>query len=85
MLIPEKLEETLLYLRKNDPQCQELLEKSYGLTEQYFQILESLDPADRACLQQYRDLCEDLEDRTVELVAAHYAIHGAAALVNTEL
>ena len=85
MLIPEDLEQTILQLRKNDPQCQQLLEKSYALSEKYFQILESLDPADRACLQQYRDLCEDLEDRTAQLIAAHYAVHGATVFVNTQL
>ena len=85
MLIPENLEETIFHLRENDTQCLNLLEKCCALSEKYFQILESLDPADRACLQQYRDLCEDLEDRTAQLIAAHYAIHGAAVFVNTEL
>ncbi len=85
MLIPENLEEIVLYLRKNDTQCQKFLEKSRALSVQYFRILESLAPDDRACLQQYLDLCEDLEDRTAQLLAAHYAIHGATAFVNTEL
>ena len=84
MLIPENLEETILHLRENDTQCQELLKKSYVLAEEYFRILESLGPADRACLQQYRDLCGDLEDRTVKLIAAQYAINGANVLVNTQ-
>ena len=84
MLIPENLEETIQYLRKNDPQCQKLLEKSYALTENYFRILEALDPADRACLQEYSDLREDLEDRTAQLLATHYALYGAAVLENTE-
>ena len=85
MLIPENLEETILELRMNDPQCQQLLEKSYALSEQYFQVMESLNPADRELIQQYLALCEDVEDRTVQLVAAHYATHGATAFVNTEL
>ena len=84
MLIPEDLEKTIQLLRSNDAQCQELLEKSYALSEQYFRILESLNPVDKAYLQQFQDLFEDLEDRTLQLIAAHYAIHGAAALVNTE-
>ena len=84
VLIPEDLEKTIQLLRKNDAQCQELLEKSYALSEQYFRILESLNPVDKACLQQFQDLFEDLEDRTLQLIAAHYAIHGAAALVKTE-
>ena len=85
MLIPENLEEIIFQLRANDPQCLELLEKSCALSEKYFQALESLDPANRACVQQYHELCEDLEDRTAQLIAAHYAIHGAAAFVNIEL
>ena len=85
MLIPENLEETILHLRENDTQCQELLEKSCALSEEYFRALESLDPAIRACVQQYYELCEDLEDRTVQLIAAHYAVRGATAFVNTEL
>ena len=85
MLIPENLEETILELRMNDPQCQQLLEKSYALSEQYFQVMESLNPADRELIQQYLALCEDIEDRTAQLVAAHYATHGATAFVNTEL
>ena len=84
MLIPDNLEETILHLRENDTQYQELLDKCCALTEEYFRVLESLHPNDRACLQQYRDLCEDLEDRTVQLIAAHYAIHGATAFVNTQ-
>ena len=82
MLVPDDLEETILHLRENDPQCQELLKKSYALADEYFQILELLGAANRACLQQYRDLCEDLEDRTIQLIATHYAIHGATKFVN---
>ena len=85
MLIPDDLEQTIQNLRANDSRCRELLGKSYALSERYFQVLESLSPAGRACVQQYCDLCEDLEDRTVQLIAAHYAIHGAAAFVNTEV
>ena len=59
-------------------------EKSCALSEEYFRDLESLDPAVRACVQQYHELCEDLEDRTVQLIAAHYAVHGANVLVNTQ-
>ena len=82
MLIPENLEETVLRLRKNDPQCQEMLEKCCALSEEYFRIVESLDPESRACLQQYLDLCEALEDRTLQLIAAHYATHGTTVFVN---
>ena len=85
MLIPDNLEETILYLRKNDGQCQVLLEKSNALSQEYFRVLELLDPADRACVQQYHDLCEDLEDRTIQLIAAHYAIYGAVSFINTEM
>ena len=84
MLIPENLEQTIRNLKANDPQFQLLLEKSYLLSVEYFRVLESLDPADRAWIQQYHDLCEDLEDRIVGLVAAHYATHGASVLVNSE-
>lgn len=84
MLVPENLEETIMNLRANDPQCQELLKKSEVLSQEYFRVLESLDSADRACMQQYYDLCEDLEDRTIQLVAVHYAGCGTAVLVNTE-
>ena len=85
MLIPENLEQTVRNLKENDPKIQLLLEKSYLLSVEYFRVLESLDPADRACIQQYHDLCEDLEDRIVGLVAAHYATHGTSMLVNTQL
>lgn len=85
VLIPDNLEETIQHLRRSDTQCQEFLGKSRALSVEYFRILESLAPADRACLQQYLDLCEVLEDRTVQLVAAHYAIHSATAFVNPEL
>ena len=85
MFVPEDLEEMIQQLRRNDAQCQELLKKSYALSEQYFRILESLDPADKACLQEYQGLCEDLEDRTVQLVSIHYAINGTKVLKNTEL
>lgn len=85
MLVPEDLEEIIQQLRRNDAQCQALLEKSYALSEQYFRILESLDPADKACLQQYQDLCEDLEDRTVQLIAIHYALCGTKVLKDSEL
>lgn len=84
VLIPENLEETILHLRENDTQCQELLKKSCALSEKYFQVLEALDPADRVCVQQYRELCEDLEDRTLQLIAAHYAVNGTNVLVNTQ-
>ena len=85
MLIPENLEETVRNLRTKDLQCQEILEKSYMLSEGYFRALESLRPSDRACVQQYHDLCEDLKERTVQLIASYYAIHGATAFVNTDL
>ena len=84
MLVPVNLEETIMNLRANDAQSQELLKKSELLSQGYFRVLESLDPTDRVCVQQYLDLCEDLEDRTVQLVAAHYAACGATAFVNTE-
>ena len=84
MLVPVNLEETIMNLRANDAQSQELLKKSELLSQEYFRVLESLDAADRACVQQYLDLCEDLEDRTVQLVAAHYATCGTTAFVNTE-
>lgn len=85
MLVPEDLEEIIQQMRRNDAQCRELLEKSYALSEQYFRILESLDPTDKACLQQYQDLCGDLEDRTVQLIATHYALHGTKVLNDPEL
>lgn len=85
MLTPENLDETVRCLRRSDTQCQELLKKSRALSEEYFRILESLTPTDRTCLQQYLDLCEDLEDRTIQLVATHYAIHGTGVFVNPEL
>ena len=85
MFVPEDLDEIIQRLRRNDARCQELLEKSYALSEQYFRILESLDPADKACLQEYQGLCEDLEDRTVQLVSIHYAINGTKVLKNTAM
>lgn len=85
MFVPEDLEEIIGQLRRNDPKCQELLEKSYALSEQYFRILESLDPADKACLQQYQGLCEDLEDRTIQMIATHYVFHRPVGLINTEM
>ena len=84
MMVPENLEETIMNLRANDAQCQKMLEKSIALSREYFRVLESLNPADRDCVQQYHDLCEDLEDRTVALVAAHYAACGAASYMKTE-
>ncbi|MBE6947369.1 MAG: hypothetical protein E7454_03880 [Ruminococcaceae bacterium] len=84
MLIPENLEKTIQNLRASDPQCREMLEKSYAQSEKYFRILESLTPADRARVQQYHDLCEDLEDRTAQLIAAHYALQSAVDFENTE-
>ena len=85
VMIPDDLEETIVQLRINDPQCRELVEKCCAMAEEYFRILESLPPDDRACLEQYRDLCEDLEDRTVQLIAAHYALHGTKVLKDSEL
>ena len=85
MFVPEDLEEMIQQLRRNDVQCQELLKKSYALSEQYFRILEALDPDDRACMREYQGVCEDLEDRTVRLVATHYALTGTKVLKNTEL
>ncbi len=85
MLVPEDLEEIIQQLRRNDAQCRELLEKSYVLSEQYFRILDSLEPDDKACLLQHQGLCEDLEDRTVQLIAAHYALHGTKVLKDSEL
>jgi hypothetical protein len=82
---PEDLQEMIQQLRRNDARCQELLEKSYALSEQYFRILESLSPDDRACMQEYQGLCEDLEDRTIQLIAAHYALCGTKALRAVEL
>ena len=84
MLIPDNLEETILHLRESDAQCQELLKKSCALSEEYFRALESLPPAVRACVRQYQELCEDLEDRTLQLIAAHYAVNGTNVLVNTQ-
>ena len=85
VFVPEDLDEIIQRLRRNDAQCRELLEKSYVLSEQYFRILDSLEPDDKACLQQHQGLCEDLEDRTVQLIAAHYAIHGTMVLKDSEL
>jgi hypothetical protein len=85
MFVPEDLDEIIQRLRRNDARCQELLEKSYALSEQYFRILESLAPADRDCLEEYLSMCEELEDRTVQLIAAHYAIHGTKVLKDSEL
>ena len=85
MLIPDKLEEIVRDLRANDALCQEMLNKSYALSEEYFRILEALNSADRICLQQYHDLCEDLEDRTLQLVAAYFAVNGATVYANTEV
>ena len=84
MLVPVNLEETIMNLRANDAQSQEVLQKCEVLSQEYFRVLESLDAADRACVQQYLDLCEDLEDRTAQLIAAHYAACGATAFVNTD-
>ncbi|MBE6941537.1 MAG: hypothetical protein E7455_04585 [Ruminococcaceae bacterium] len=83
--MPEDLEEIIPQLRRNDARCQKLLGKSYALSEQYFQILESLAPADRDCLEEYLSLCEELEGRTVQLVSIHYAINGTKVLKNTAM
>ena len=85
MLTPDNLEKVIQNLRENDAQCQEMLEKTYALSEKYFQLLESLRAEDRSCMQQYLDLCEELEDRTLQLVASHYALNGATAFVNTDM
>ena len=82
VFVPEDLDEIIQRLRRNDARCQELLEKSY---EQYFRILESLAPADRDCLEEYLSLCEELEDRTVQLVSIHYAINSTKVLKNTAM
>lgn len=85
MLTPDNLEEITRNLRAKDAQCQEILEKSYALSEKYFQILDALCDEDKACVQQYLDLCEDLEDRTLQLVAVYYAANGAVQFVNTDM
>ena len=77
MLVPEKLEETISILRKNDPVYHNILKKIYTLNEDYFRIMESLDETDRKILEQYMDLTDELDERTVQLVATHYALAGA--------
>ena len=82
MMVPDKLDETVLALRKSDEEYLALMEQACALSEEYFRILDALNEADRACLQRYSDLCQDMEDRTVELVAAHFALNSAAVYKN---
>ena len=82
---PEDLQKRIQQLRRNDARCQELLKKSYALSEQYFRIMESLSPEDRACMQEYQAVSEDLDDRTIQLIATHYALCGTKALRAVEL
>ena len=77
MLVPEKLEETISILRKNDAFYQEKLDKICAMSEDYFRIMGSLNEADREILEQYMELTQELDERTVQLVATHYAIKGA--------
>ncbi len=73
MIIQNQLAETIALLRKNDPVYQEILEKIFALNEDYFRIMESLCEKDRESLKQYMDLTDALDERTVRLVAIHYA------------
>ncbi len=73
MIIQDQLAETIVLLRKNDPVYQEILEKIYALNEDYFRIMESLSEKDREILEKYRNLTDALDERTVRLVAIHYA------------
>ena len=83
MFVPATLEQTVLRLRNEDADYQALLEQICSMSEEYFRILERLPEADREFLRQYQALSEQLDDRTVCLVATHYAINGTNALQNT--
>ena len=82
MMVPDKLDETVLALRKADGEYLALMEQACALSEDYFRILDTLDAADRERLQCYLDLCQDMEDRTIKLVATHFAVNGAADYKN---
>ena len=84
MMVPDQLDETILALRKADGEYLALMEQACALSEDYFRILDTLDTADREHLQRYLDLCQDMEDRTVQLVAAYFAINGAAGYKTEE-
>ena len=77
MLVPDKLEKTVSILRKNDAFYQEKLDKICAMSEDYFRIMESLSKADRESLEQYMELTQEMDERTVQLVATHYALAGA--------
>ena len=77
MLVPEKLEETISILRKNDAYYQEKLDTICAMSEDYFRIMESLSKGDRERLEQYMELTQELDERTIQLVACHYALSGA--------
>ena len=85
MMVPDKLDETVLALRKADGEYLALMEQVCALSEDYFRILDTLDAADREHLQRYMELCQDMEDRTVRLVAMHFAVNGAAGYKNEEI
>lgn len=85
MMVPDQLDEIVLALRKADGVYLALMEQACALSEDYFRILDTLDTADREHLQSYLDLCQDMEDRTVQLVAVHFAINGAAGYKNEEI
>ncbi len=84
MLVPEKLEETVSLLRKNDPVYQKILEKIQALNEDDFRIMEALSEKDREILEQYMNLTDELDERAVQLAAAHYALNGARISVNPQ-
>ena len=77
MLVPEKLETTISILRKNDTVYQEKLDKICAMSEDYFRIIDSLSKADREILEQYMELTQEMDERTVQLVATHFALAGA--------
>ena len=79
MFVPDKLEETISILRKNDAFYQEKLHEICAMSEDYFRIMDSLNDVDRKTLEQYMALTEELDERTVQLVATHYALAGAKA------
>ena len=85
MMVPDQLDETILALRKADGEYLALMEQACALSEDYFRILDTLNAADRAIFERYLGLCQDMDDRTIQLVATHFAINGAVGYRNKEM